>query len=235
MTQDMIVLFGAAATLGLVHTILGPDHYLPFIALSRARRWSAGKTAAITALCGLGHVAGSVALGLVGIAAGITLKRLELIESARGEVAAWLLVAFGLMYGTWGIVRAVRSRPHTHDHDHANGTRHVHEHTHVYDHAHVHESAARSATAWTLFVVFVLGPCEPLIPLLMFPAATRGPASAAMVAAVFGIVTIATMTAVVLLSSFGLRHLPFQTAGRYGHAVAGAVVALSGIAIHLGL
>jgi len=235
MTQDMIILLGAAATLGFVHTIIGPDHYLPFIALSRARNWPAGKTAAITALCGLGHVAGSVALGLVGIAAGITLKRLEFIESARGEIAAWLLVAFGLTYGTWGIVRAVRNRPHTHAHDHVNGTRHAHEHTHAQDHAHVHESTRRSTTAWTLFIVFVLGPCEPLIPLLMFPAATHGAGSVVMVALVFGIVTIATMTAVVLLSSFGLRHLPFQAAGRYGHAVAGAVIALSGIAIHLGL
>ena len=93
----------------------------------------------------------------------------------------------------------------------------------------------RRATAWTLFVVFVLGPCEPLIPLLMFPAATHGPASALMVAAVFGVVTMATMTAVVLLSTFGLHYLPFQTAGRYGHAVAGAVIVLRGFAIRLGL
>jgi sulfite exporter TauE/SafE len=235
MNQEMIVLMGAAATLGLVHTILGPDHYLPFIALSRARRWSAGKTAAITALCGLGHVIGSVALGLVGIAAGITLNRLEFIEGARGEIAAWLLVAFGLMYGTWGMVQAVRNRPHTHRHVHANGTLHAHEHKHKREHAHVHEQSARGATAWTLFVVFVLGPCEPLIPLLMFPSAALGPAATAIVAAVFGLVTIATMTAVVMLSSFGLRPLPSQKAGRYGHAVAGAVIALCGIAIHLGL
>ena len=235
MNQDMLILMGAAATLGLVHTILGPDHYLPFIALSRARRWSAGKTAAITALCGLGHVVGSVVLGLVGIAAGVTLNRLEFIEGARGEIAAWLLVAFGLMYGTWGVVQAVRNRPHTHRHAHADGTLHAHEHNHKHAHAHVHEQSARRATAWTLFVVFVLGPCEPLIPLLMFPSVALGPAATAIVAAVFGLVTIATMTAVVMLSSFGLRLLPSQKAGRYGHAVAGAVITLCGIAIHLGL
>jgi sulfite exporter TauE/SafE len=180
-------------------------------------------------------VIGSVALGLVGIAAGITLNRLEFIEGARGEIAAWLLVAFGLMYGTWGMVQAVRNRPHTHRHVHANGTLHAHEHKHKREHAHVHEQSARGATAWTLFVVFVLGPCEPLIPLLMFPSAALGPAATAIVAAVFGLVTIATMTAVVMLSSFGLRPLPSQKAGRYGHAVAGAVIALCGIAIHLGL
>lgn len=235
MNQDMIVLLGAAVTVALVHTILGPDHYLPFIALSRARRWSAAKTAAITALCGVGHVGGSVVLGLVGIAAGITLQRLENIESVRGDVAAWLLVGFGLVYGAWGVVRAVRNRPHTHVHFHADGSHHAHEHTHAKDHAHVHEDSQRSATAWTLFIVFVLGPCEPLIPLLMYPAATQGPAATAMVAGVFGVATITTMLAVVLLSTFGLRRLPFQTLGRYGHAIAGAVITLCGVAIHLGL
>jgi nickel/cobalt exporter len=235
MTQDMLVLLGAAATVGLVHTILGPDHYLPFIALARARRWSAARTAVITMLCGVGHVAGSVVLGLVGIAAGITLTRLEFIEGARGDIAAWLLVAFGLTYGTWGVVRAVRKRPHTHRHFHTDGTRHEHVHTHEHDHAHIHEHSARSATAWTLFIVFVLGPCEPLIPLLMFPAAAHNLASVALVAGVFGIVTIATMTSVVMASYFGLSRLPSQTAGRYGHAVAGAVIALCGFAIHLGL
>lgn len=235
MSSELIIMIGAAATLALVHTLLGPDHYLPFIALARARGWTARKTAVITALCGAGHVAGSVVLGLVGIAAGITLRRLEFIESARGEVAAWLLIAFGLVYGTWGIVRAVRNRPHTHVHFHANGTRHEHRHTHADNHAHVHESEARTATAWTLFVVFVLGPCEPLIPLLMFPAAAESPAAVVAVASVFGVVTIATMTTVVLVSTLGLRRIPFRSAGRYGHAVAGIVIVLCGVAIHLGM
>ncbi len=51
---------------------------------------------------------------------------------------------------------------------------HAHEHTHDGEHAHVHESESSSITPWVLFVIFVLGPCEPLIPLLMFPAASRG-------------------------------------------------------------
>jgi len=219
----------------VVHTLLGPDHYLPFVALARVRGWSTKKTAAITALCGFGHVAGSVALGLVGIAAGITLKRLEFVESARGEVAAWILIAFGLVYAAWGVARAVRNRPHTHTHLHPDGTQHLHEHTHAQDHAHLHPDTARNATAWTLFVVFVLGPCEPLIPLLMFPAAAHSAPAVAAVAAVFAVATIATMTVVVVLSLLGLRRVAPQTAGRYGHVVAGVVILLCGVAIQLGL
>ena len=52
-----------AAGLGVLHTVTGPDHYIPFIAMSRVGRWSVAKTLMVTLLCGLGHVAGSVLLG----------------------------------------------------------------------------------------------------------------------------------------------------------------------------
>lgn len=235
MSQELYILLGTAATIGFVHTLMGPDHYLPFVALSRARGWSTRRTIWITVGCGAAHVAGSIVLGMVGIAAGITLSRLSFVESARGEIAAWLLIAFGLVYGTWGVVRVARNRPHTHIHVHVDGTRHVHEHTHASEHAHVHDKPDKSLTAWTLFVVFVLGPCEPLIPLLMFPAAAENPSAIALVAAVFGVVTIVTMAAVVLVSIRGLALIPPIKMGRYNHAVAGTVILLCGVAIHLGL
>lgn len=235
MNNELLILLGTAATIGLVHTLLGPDHYLPFVALSRSRRWSMRKTLGVTALCGLGHVLGSIVLGAVGIAAGVTLNKLNLIESTRGEMAAWLLIAFGLVYGTWGLVRAARNKPHTHDHFHKDGTRHVHEHSHHQDHAHPHEQTGRSLTGWALFVFFVLGPCEPLIPLLMFPAATLGRGSVALVALVFGLVTVATMMVVVAIAAHGLRLVSAAGVERYSHAIAGAVITVCGVAIQLGL
>jgi sulfite exporter TauE/SafE len=234
-SQSVIILLGTAATVGFVHTILGPDHYLPFIAMSKARRWSLARTLWITSLCGVGHVAGSIVLGLIGIAAGITLKHLEFVESARGEIAAWLLMAFGLAYGAWGIVSILRNKPHKHVHVHADGTRHEHTHAHTIEHAHPHGETRRSVTPWVLFTIFVLGPCEPLIPLLMFPAAAESSGVVALVAIVFSVVTIATMIAVVMLSSYGINFIRVERLGRYGHALAGAVVFICGVAIQLGL
>lgn len=235
MSQDLTVLLGSAAAIGLVHTVLGPDHYLPFTALSKARQWSLRKTLSITALCGVGHVLGSVALGLIGIAVGITLRHVELIESHRGEIAAWLLTAFGLVYGTWGVVRALRNRPHSHVHLHSDGTIHSHKHAHHSEHMHVHEEKKRGATPWILFVIFVFGPCEPLIPLLMYPAVAVSTGAVIAVAVVFGLVTIATMVTVVFLTSLGLGFMATSRLSRYGHAMAGAVIFLCGVAIHLGL
>ena len=68
MTEAQVLLY-TAATIAVLHTALGPDHYLVFTAMGKAQGWSLAKTLRITALCGLGHVASSVLLGLAGIAA----------------------------------------------------------------------------------------------------------------------------------------------------------------------
>ncbi|MCW4043142.1 MAG: hypothetical protein NWE90_05410, partial [Candidatus Bathyarchaeota archaeon] len=95
LTSGILVIAGTAATIGFVHTVLGPDHYLPFIVISRARNWSLPKTLLISFFCGLGHVLSSVVLGFVGIALGVAVLRLETVESFRGGAAAWLLIGFG--------------------------------------------------------------------------------------------------------------------------------------------
>ncbi|UCG69163.1 MAG: hypothetical protein JSV09_15485, partial [Thermoplasmata archaeon] len=84
-----------AIVIGIIHTIIGPDHYLPFIVMSKARNWSKPKTVRITILCGLGHVGSSIFLGAIAIFFGASLIALAGIESFRGDLAAWALVFFG--------------------------------------------------------------------------------------------------------------------------------------------
>lgn len=227
----VIVLVGTAATVGFVHTILGPDHYLPFIALSKARGWSAGRTLAITLACGIGHVLSSIVLGFVGIGIGVALFRLEAVEALRGEVAAWFLLAFGFTYFVWGLHRALRQRPHEHEHSHTGGEVHSHLHTHVAEHTHPHTTGAGSLTPWVLFLIFVFGPCEPLIPLVMFPAAKGNMLDVAVVASVFGVVTVGTMLAVVMAVHRGLSRVRVRGLEHYAHALAGLTIFLSGGAI----
>ena len=237
MSQELLVLTITAVSIGFFHTLFGPDHYLPFIVMAKARNWSLGKTSWITLLCGLGHILSSVSLGFLGIALGIAVNTLVAVESFRGEIAAWLLIAFGLAYTVWGIRKAVRNRPHTHWHAHHDGEAHRHTHHHHDEHVHVHDTArVKSLTPWILFTIFVFGPCEPLIPVLMYPAATSSTASIVWIAFVFGSTTIATMMTIVLVSSFGIRLLPLQKLERYTHAIAGATIFLCGISIRfLGL
>lgn len=232
MSPELVMLTLSAAAIAFIHTLFGPDHYLPFIAMARARGWATRKTLRVTLLCGVGHLAGSVALGLLGIAVGIQLASLEWLEGMRGDLAAWLLIGFGLAYMAWGIRHAWRNRPHSHWHAH-DGTVHRHEHTHHDEHAHVHEARAgrTSITPWIIFVIFVLGPCEPLIPLLMYPAATESLAGVLLVTTVFGVVTVATMLAAVWLTLSGLERLRLPALERFAHALAGGTVLACGLAI----
>ncbi len=213
---------------------MGPDHYLPFIAMSRARKWSRGKTTLVTVLCGIGHVLSSVFIGFIGIALGIAVSKLEAFESFRGNVATWALISFGLVYFVWGMRKALRSKPHKHSHSHSNGTDHLHTHAHTDEHVHVHEKPGmKSITPWVLFLIFVLGPCEPLIPILMYPAAKSSIIAIILVTGTFGATTILTMLGVVLISSFGINIIPSVKFERYTHAIAGAIVCLSGLSILL--
>lgn len=239
MNDNVWLLLATAASVAFVHTILGPDHYVPFVVFAKARRWTTAKTIAVTVACGIGHVLSSVALGMIGIAFGVGLFKLEAIEAARGTLAGWLLLAFGLVYFAWGMRRAIRHQPHTHWHAHADGIVHTHEHQHTGDHVHVHDNANAkpSLTPWILFTIFVFGPCEPLIPIVMYPAATGSIVNVVLVTLVFGITTIGTMTVIVILAVRSANRIPVGL-GRfehYGHAAAGFALVLCGVAIQLGL
>mgnify|MGYP000358995267 CR=1 FL=1 len=149
MMNETLILAGSAAGIGFIHTVLGPDHYLPFIAMSKARGWSGALTAIITLLCGICHITGSIILGMVGL----------------------------------------------------------------------------------FFGIVVFGPCEPLIPLLMYPAAKSSALAVAAVGIVFGLVTIGTMLACVMVPYYGLSKISIPHAERYSHAAAGLTVFLCGGAI----
>ena len=232
----ILIIAATAASLGFIHTVLGPDRYLPFIVMSRARKWPLSKTLFISFLCGLGHVLSSVILGFLGIALGVAVFKLENIESFRGGVAAWLLIGFGFTYFIWGLRRAIKNRPHKHIHFHADGEKHEHKHVHKADHSHVHEEKKKNITPWILFTIFVFGPCEPLIPLVMYPAAKHNTGGVALVALAFGLTTIVTMLTIIAVMSWGAKFVRLGKLERYAHAIAGAMILVSGLSVQfLGL
>ncbi|MFN8240815.1 MAG: sulfite exporter TauE/SafE family protein [Bacteroidales bacterium] len=236
MENSIILLSATAVSIGFLHTILGPDHYLPFIVLSQAKGWTTRKTMIITFLCGLGHVLSSVVLGLIGIGVGISVNKLVSVESFRGNIAGWLFIAFGLVYMIISIRNLVKKHKHTHRHFHFGGHRHEHEHDHFDSHAHVHEEEVVSQTPWILFIIFIFGPCEPLIPILMYPAAQNDINGAIVVSLLFSAVTIATMMGIVLAFKLGLSKINLKPIEKYNHLIAGSLIFLSGIAIQfLGL
>ena len=87
--------------------------------------------------------------------------------------------------------------------------------------------------AWSLFVIFVFGPCEALIPMLMAPAAEHNWLWVALVAGAFGLTTIATMLGVVTVGYLGLSLKKMQGVERYTNVFAGVAIAVSGLAIQV--
>lgn len=211
--NELSLLLISAASIGFLHTVFGPDHYLPFIAIGKARRWSITKVMGVTLIAGIAHVSSSVVLGLIGVACGIAVTKLEFFESVRGSIAAWMLIAFGLVYFVWGVRRAIKGHHHHH-----------------------HMPGNKDVTPWVLFTIFIFGPCEPLIPLIMYPAAKHSMGGVILVAATFGLVTITTMLGIVLISIYGTNLIKLHRVERYAHALAGSIILSCGLAIQfLGL
>lgn len=231
MHSELAILLTTAFSIGFIHTLIGPDHYLPFIVIGRARNWKLNKILTVTVLCGIGHVLGSVILGLIGVAGGVAVGLLEDVESVRGNIASWLLIGIGFAYGLWGLRVAWRAKAHTHTHT-ENGHTITHSHTHLNQHELIN-GKPKSITPWALFIVFVLGPCEPLIPILMYPAAAGHWSDLLWVTLVFGLTTIGTMTVIVTIAAKGLMTVRLGFLEPYMHALAGAIIVFSGLAIKM--
>jgi len=206
----LLTLVAAAITVAALHS-LAPDHWAPFAALSRARGWSSARTARVTFFCGLGHVTVSATLGLIAIAIGIEV--IEALGAKMESVAGILLIAFGLIYGLWGLRTRAGNRLHGHSHSH-------------YDHIHDSERT----TAWSLFALFSVDPCVALLPLLV-AAAPLGVFGVASVVIAYELATIVTMISLVLLARAGVTRLRFHWIDHWGHVAAGAFIVLVGIVV----
>jgi len=230
MSLEIILLMLTAASLGFFHTLLGPDHYVPFIVMAKARKWSFKKTIGIVIFCGIGHVGSSVFLGVIGSYIGFAVTNLKIVESVRGSLAAWGLIAFGLTYFFYGLLRLIKKKNHTHAGFSAEGYQDTDESKN--EHFHLHKKRpSLKAVPWALFVIFVLGPCEPLIPLLMFPALKYGFLEMALVAGIFSVVTVFTMIGAVVIATFSIKFLSFKSFHQYLHAFAGFSIFMCGFAI----
>lgn len=210
MAKGYFILLASTLSIAFLHA-LAPDHWMPFAVIGKAQRWSKLKLLAVTFIAGIGHVLSSVLLGCIGLALGFSLSKLKAAESNRGEIALWLLIGFGIAYTIWGFKKA---RDHKHEH--------------------INEEAVKTKTItlWTLFAIFILGPCEPLIP-LMFLATDYGWQAIFLTSLAFSVVTIFMMLAQSLLAYSGIQLIKHDIAEKYSHAFAGLVIVLTGCFVML--
>jgi hypothetical protein len=225
MQAELQVLVISAISIACLHTITGPDHYLPFIALSKTRGWSFIKTLSWTVICGCGHVWSSVLLALGGAAVGWNLSKIAWLENIRGGIAGWFMLLFGLLYGTWGLWRAYKNKSHKHFDTYEDGNMYVYEHKHGQA---IVSTERYKVTPWVMFIIFLLGPCEPMIPLLYFPAAQHSWNGMLLLIIVYTLVTLFTMIGMVILGYYGLAFFKTDKLEKYMHALGGLTLLICG-------
>lgn len=167
-----------------------------------------------TLVCGIGHVGSALLIALVFMYAShlMTESDVSWLNENRGNLAAWALIGFGAAYLLYSLRK---SRLHRHHHIHAGEA-----------------LAERSGkiTPWIIFIIFVLGPCEALLPLLA-PSAALGMGCVALVTIVFSVCTIATMMLAVALGMRGLSLLHSRWLEHHAGELAGFTIMLCGIGI----
>lgn len=96
-------------TVAFLHAAI-PTHWLPFVLASRVQKWGRGKTLAVTALAGTGHVLFTAVLGFIVAWLGVELS--DKIGAWFPRIAGGALLLFGLFY----LYRQFSGKGHGHGH-----------------------------------------------------------------------------------------------------------------------
>lgn len=192
-----------AFAVAFLHAAL-PTHWLPFVLVGRAQKWSTGRTLGVTLLAGIGHVGLTIALGLALVLAGMAL------QPSLGGVFHWivggLMVAVGLFY-------IARGR---HNHALPEASRRVY--------------ASDRAAIIALVTLLTLSPCEAFLPYYL-AGMEHGWMAFLVLSAVLMAATAAGMLIFTSLSLAGFKRLGLQWVERYEETILGAALVLVGLAV----
>ena len=201
-------LLGGGFAAAFLHAAL-PTHWLPFVLVGRAQRWSLSRSLLAVAAAGLAHIGTTVVVGSLIVAAGLALD--ELVAGLLPHLSAILLFGFGAFY----LVRSAVRRPAM-----AGGP--------ALDLA---EPTVGHATAfWGLVAVMALSPGEVLLPIYM-SSAQEGVGALALLTLAFAVGTILGMATFTTLARAGASVLRLERWARYEGAILGIALIAIGLLI----
>ncbi len=224
MGQAGLALIATTIVTAIIHTLI-PDHWLPFVLVARVEGWSVRHTIFMTTAAALLHVGVSIALGLLVVALGRGAEQAVMgIAERIGSVTGWVLVTFGLAYMAWFLLRG--------GHVHSFGMHPHHDAEGDDETARGPEPPRRAFPGYALAFIVGFNPCILVAP-IVYGAAQMSRATVVAVAAAFAATTVLTMVGATLIGHRGTSRLtsPFLT--RYGEALSGGLIALTGLAVML--
>lgn len=226
METEFSILLITAISVSVLHTVSGPDHYIPFIAIGKSKGWKLPRIVMWTAICGSAHVMASVLLALGGVAIGFSLSKIDGLNDVRGGLASWAIFIFGILYFIYGLYGVYKEKRHKHFDVYDDGSVYVFEHDHKQM---TYPTNRRKVTPWVLLLIFLLGPCEVLFLLLTYPAVEQSTSNMLILIGVFLTTTVSTMILVVSLMYFGFNFIKTEWLEKYIVPISGLSIAICGI------
>jgi hypothetical protein len=206
----LLSLLGGGFAAAFLHAAL-PTHWLPFVLVGRAQRWTLPRGLLAVAAAGLAHIASTAVVGSLIVAAGLALD--EWIAGLLPHLSAVLLFAFGGFY----LIKSAIRRPIL-----AGGP--VLELT--------EPTVSHSAAFWGLVAVMALSPGEVLLPIYM-SSAQEGVMALALLTLAFALGTILGMATFTTLARAGASILRLERWARYEGAILGAALIAIGLLVVL--
>lgn len=192
-----------AFAVAFLHAAL-PTHWLPFVLVGRAQKWSTGRTLGVTLLAGVGHVGLTIALGLALVLAGMALQ--PSLGGLFHLIVGGLMIAVGVFY-------IMRGR---HNHALPEASRRVY-------------ASDRAAVA-ALVTLLTLSPCEAFLPYYL-AGMEHGWVAFLVLSGVLMAATAAGMLIFTSLSLAGFKRLGLQWVERYEETILGVALVLVGLAV----
>lgn len=217
-------------TVAFFHAAI-PTHWLPFVLVARARGWTQGKTLAVAAFAGLGHVALTSLLGLAIAWFGFQ------IDEHAGElfpkVAGGILLAIGLWY-FWRQWRGGVLHHHAPGGQHQPSERcgHEAEHSHWDEELKGSELVSNRTGDWAaisgLFMMLTLSPCEGFLPVYL-SGVQYGWRGFFVLSGILAVATLAGMMLFTWLTLVGFAKLPVQKLERVEAGLLGVIFTVLGV------
>lgn len=204
----LLSLLGAGFATAFLHAAL-PTHWLPFVLVGRAQRWSLARVLGAVSAAGLAHIASTAAVGGLIVVAGLALE--QWISGLLPHLAAVFLFLFGAFY----LARAtlLKAQP-------AGGPALDAPEPRVSD----------AAAFWGLVAMLAVSPGEVLLPLYLAQA-TEGLLPLVLMTAAFLVGTVSGMAVFTVLASAGYSALRLERWARYESMILGVALIAIGLLV----
>lgn len=204
----LLSLLGTGFATAFLHAAL-PTHWLPFVLVGRAQRWSLPRVLGAVTVAGLAHIGATALVGGLIVIAGLALD--QWVSGLLPHISAALLFLFGAFY----LIKATLRRPQL-----AGGPQ-----------LDLPEPAVSHAAAfWGLVAMMAVSPGEVLLPIYLSQAAEGFWVLVALTLA-FAAGTVAGMTAFTLLARAGWSILRLERWARYEGAILGLALIAIGMLV----